>query len=104
MCAKSDNDLYAFWDSVLGDAVFIMVLRTLIRVDVGFWYLIKCVSADVFVLFDVCAQTIDVPNGFGDDVFGGTSVKMSSRTSFVAICMLHTSWHAACAVVCVCSC
>ena len=101
MCAKSDNDLYAFWDSVPGDTVFIPVWRTLIRVDVGFWYLIKFVSADVFVLFDVCAQTIDVPNGFGDDVFGGTGAKMFSRTSLVAIYMLHTSWHAACAAVCV---
>ena len=51
VCAKTDNDLYVFWDSVPGGTSFIVVSRTLIRVDVGFLEFMKLVPTHMFVLF-----------------------------------------------------
>ena len=48
---KTSNDLYVFWDSVPGGTSFIVVSRTLIRVDVEFLEIMKVVSAHMFVLF-----------------------------------------------------
>ena len=51
MCAKTYNDLYVVWDTVPGGTSFIVVSRTLIRVDVEFLEIMKVVSAHMFVLF-----------------------------------------------------